>query len=93
VSPFVIALLVIIAILVGLILLGAFKTPEVLRKDEERSLTSEPLAPLAEEMLAFIRHGLTEYVLPEDRWTVAQLTYGELEKWAKEGQEEPDADR
>ncbi len=72
---------------VGLVLYGAFKTPEALKQKTAFDTPQLPLPPLGENLLAYLRLHLNEYELPEDRYTVAQLCYIELEAWAKEGQE------
>ena len=68
-TPFEYAMLAVIAVFVALILLGVFRPPKVLREE-------------AEDMLAYVRHALYDYELPEDRLVIARLTYGELEQRA-----------
>ena len=78
------ALVFLAGIAAALFLFGVFKPPKVLKEAAASNvITSEPLSPLAEEMLAYIRANLYHFVLPEDRTIVAQLAYGELEKWAQ----------
>jgi hypothetical protein len=60
-TPFEYAMLAVIAVFVALILLGVFRPPKVLREE-------------AEDMLAYVRHALYDYELPEDRLVIARLT-------------------